>query len=109
MFFAARQLELTRKREALRERSAMLRANVAEDAQVLAPPLRLADRAIVGWQWVRRHPEAVVAGVVVIAIVRPRGAWAIMRLTWRGWQAWRWLRSISLQAGLAASAPTATR
>lgn len=97
MFFAARELELAQRRDALKARSAALRERAIDDVQVLKPALRTADGIVAVWRWVRQHPEMLVAGVVVIAIVRPRGIWVLVRLTWRGWQAWRWVRAIVVQ------------
>lgn len=98
MLFAARQHELALQREALRARSAALRERAAGQAQALAAPLRIADGVWAGWLWLRQHPRAVVAGVVVFVVVRPRRAWLLVRWAWRGWRAWMWVKRISASA-----------
>lgn len=98
MLFARRERELVLQREALRARSAELRVRVAGEARVLAVPLRLADRVRAGWLWVRQHPEAIVAGVVVFVVVKPRRAWVLLRWTWRGWRTWSWARRMRAAA-----------
>ena len=98
MFFGGRERELELRRAALLDRSASLRREVVERSAVLQPPLRLADGALAGWRWLKAHPDAVVAGVAVVVVVRPRGAWRVARWSWRGWRTWRWLRALALQA-----------
>ncbi len=101
MLFAQRQAELALRREALCARSDRLRVELADRATVLRLPLRLADGAWRGWRWVKTHPDAVVAGVVVVVVVRPRRAWTLARWTWRSWRAWRKVRFLvdDLRAG----------
>ena len=60
--------------------------------RVLQRPLALADRVHEAWRWLRAHPEAPLAALVVVAVLRPR-------------RAWRWgLRAV---VGLAHAAPVA--
>lgn len=101
MLFAQRQVELTRRRAALLARSRQLRGELAEGATVLRLPLKLADGAWRGWRWLKVHPEAIAAGLVVVAVVRPRRAWALARASWRAWRSWRRVRFLvgDLRAG----------
>jgi hypothetical protein len=98
MFFGWRERELAQRRLALVARSAALRAELVEGAAALDTPLQLADGAWNAWHWVKAHPDVVVAGVVVVAVVQPRRAWVLARWSWRGWRTWRWLRSIAAEA-----------
>src|SRR5574340_226279 len=95
MLFAQRQLELAVRRESLRARSEQLRGELAEQATVVRLPLQLADRAWRGWRWVKAHPEAVVAGVVVVAVIRPRRVWVLARWSWRTWRTLRRVRFLA--------------
>ena len=105
MFFGWRERELAQRREALITRSAALRAELVDASGALAKPLLLADSVWYAWRWTKDHPDAVVAGIVVVAVVQPRRAWVLARWAWRGWRSWRWLRSIAAeaQAGFARS------
>ena len=73
-------------------RSAELRARFAADAQMLAPPLHMADQVLAGWRWLRAHPAVPAALLVALAVLRPRRAlrWGL-RLWW-GWQTVRRLQ-----------------
>lgn len=101
MLFTRRQVELALRREALAARSERLRGELADRATVLRLPLQLADGAWGGWRWLKAHPDAVVAGVVIVVVVRPRRAWALARWSWRAWRNWRRVRSMvyDLRAG----------
>ena len=92
MFFAARERELALRRAALHSRSAALRGRVAEHAAALQRPLWLADAAWRAWRWLRAHPEAIAAGVVVVVVLRPGRVFTLARWAWKGWRAWQALR-----------------
>lgn len=103
MFFGEHEREIARRRDALVARSAGLRRDLVADAEVLRTPLWLADKVWTAWRWLKANPDAVAAGVVVVAIVQPRRAWRFARLAWRGWRTWRWLDNLvaEAQAGFA--------
>jgi hypothetical protein len=91
---SARQLAL--RQHLLLLRSAELRREFIEQTAPWQTPLSLADRVRAGWQWLRGHPEAVAAGALTLAVLRPRRAW---RWSARIWWAWRmWKRAQRLQA-----------
>jgi hypothetical protein len=98
MFFGWREREVALRRAALQARSAALRARVVEESTVLQRPLRMADATYRGWRWLQVHPEVVVGTVVVVAVLRPRRALALLRWTWKGWRAWCKLRSWAAEA-----------
>jgi len=75
-------------------RSAELRGRFAADAAVLRRPLALADRVHEGWRWLRAHPEAPMAALVAVAVLRPRRAW---RWGLRLWWGWRTVRRLQQQ------------
>lgn len=94
---AERQAARARRQQALLLRSAMLRGDLARDLHRLQAPLALADRLRSGWQWLRAHPQAPLAAVAVLVVLRPRRAWRWGLRLWWGWRSWqrvqRWLHA----------------
>ncbi|MDZ7591340.1 MAG: YqjK family protein [Rubrivivax sp.] len=86
-----RATALALRQQLLRLRSTELRGRLAADAAVLQHPLALADRVHEGWRWLRAHPAAPVAALVVVAVLRPRRVW---RWGWKLWWGWRALRRL---------------
>lgn len=99
--------DLALKKRTLRLRSAMLRQTFADQiGQGVAPALDMADRVIVGGQWLRRHPVWLVVPAVALLVLRPRflagglaGSLAPTVLRWAGrglwaWQTWTRLRPL---------------
>ncbi len=85
------------RKELLLMRSATLRGQLAQDAQVLRAPLALADSVRDGLRWLRQNPEWPLGGVVLLLVLKPRRTW---RWISRGWWAWRlWQRAARLLAG----------
>lgn len=84
---------LVARREALLQRSAQLRERLALRGQTLQPALQWAERVRSGWHWLHAHPWVPVISAFVVAAYRPRRAWALLLLAWRGWRRWRWLSS----------------
>ena len=85
------------RREQLLRRSNTLRLQLAQQAQVLAAPLAIADHLRQGLRWLRDHPHWPLGGLVLLALLRPRRAWRWTLRAWWGWQLWqrgsRWLAS----------------
>jgi len=84
---SARQLAL--RQQLLLLRSAELRREFIECTAPWQTPLSVADRVHQGWRWLRGHPEAVMAGVVSLAVLRPRRVWRWGARLWWGWQLWQ--------------------
>jgi len=84
--------DLAARRQELLLRSAQLREQLAQRAQVFQPALRAADKVRDGARWVRRNPAWALlsaAALAGVAAVRPRAA---LRLTMRAWTGWQLLR-----------------
>jgi hypothetical protein len=92
---------LAAQRAALLLRSAQLREQLAQRAQVLRPAVRAADKMRAGAQWAQRNPVWLLLGAAALAgmaATRPR---AILRLAGRAWSSWPLLRRVwPVAAGL---------
>jgi len=98
-------LELALRRQRLQLRSAALRDALAEQSIVLGPPLAAADRAQAGAQWLYRQRGWLMAGVVVVLVLRPRRAWRLFSAGWWLWRTARRLQPWLVAAGLTAPPP----
>ena len=94
--------ELLLRQQRLLVRSAELRLNFSNQAQVLKTPLALADQAKTGLQWLYHHPQWPLAALVVLIVIRPRRAIAWSGRLWWGWQTFKrarnWISRLPLQA-----------
>lgn len=81
--------QLLRRRESLVQRSGQLRAQVANQLQVMQPALVWADRLQDAWIWARANPLAVAGSVLAVVVWRPRRS---LGLALRLWSAWRLLQ-----------------
>jgi hypothetical protein len=81
--------ELMRRREQLLLRSSQLRADWSQQVQCLRAPLRLADRARDGVQWLVEHPQWPLGAVLLVVVLRPRRALRLAGYFWQGLGAFR--------------------
>ena len=84
------------KRSLLLARAAVERERISVQLRAWEAPLALVDRSLALARAVRRHPQWIIAAAVVIAILRPRRAFAWMRRGFIAWRAWRWV-AVSLR------------
>lgn len=87
-----RLLELAMRRGALTTRIEAQRQTLAVHAHPLEGAFGVADKALLGVDWLKQHPAAVAAAVAALAILKPRGAWRWAKrgvFVWRGWQSVR--------------------
>lgn len=87
----ARLMAVEAKRARLLERAATQRKTVAEALQQWARPVGLVDRAIAALNIVKSHPLLVAGAMIVLTVLRPRGAFRWARRGWSLWQTFRWL------------------
>lgn len=73
------------RRQELITRSAQLRLELADQAQVIRRPLALTDRALTGLLWLTRHPQWPLGALLIVVILRPQRA---LRWGGRAWWAW---------------------
>lgn len=87
--------DLAVRQQRLLVRSAQLRLELADQAQVLRRPLALADRAQRGLQWLYRNPQWPLGALVLVILVRPRRTVILAGRLWWTWrtfkQAQHWL------------------
>jgi membrane protein required for beta-lactamase induction len=84
-----RALDLAQRHGALRARIDAQRVELARHAWPVEAGLAGADRVRDGIDWLRAHPEAVLAATATIVVVSPGRAWRWGKrgyLVWRGWQ-----------------------
>jgi hypothetical protein len=79
------QAQLLQRREALRHRSSVLRADWALQAQVLRRPLGLADQARAGVLWLVQHPEWPLGAALLLVLLRPGRALRWATYAWQGY------------------------
>jgi membrane protein required for beta-lactamase induction len=89
---SGRSLELAHRHGALRARIDAQRAELARHLWPVEKALAGADRVRDGIDWLKAHPEAVVAVTATVVVVSPKRAWRWGKrgyVLWRGWQAVR--------------------
>jgi YqjK-like protein len=79
------QAQLLQRREALRQRSSLLRADWALQAQVLRKPLGLVDQARAGVQWLVQHPEWPIGAALLLVLLRPGRVLRWGTFAWQGY------------------------
>jgi hypothetical protein len=80
-----RDLALRLRQERALWRSAQLRRDVAQHAQVLAGPLAQVDRLRGAVSWLRRHPVLLTALVAAAVALTPRKALSKLGALWSLW------------------------
>lgn len=89
-----RLAELALKKQRLLLRSADLRDRMGVHADGLAPVFVAVDRLREAGAVVRRNPEWVAGGIVVLVVARPRFVWRWVRRGYVGWRMWKSARKL---------------
>ena len=97
------EFELALRQQRLQLRSAALRRQLGEQAVVLEAPFNAADRVQAAALWLYRQRAWLVGGAVVVVVVRPRKAWALVKFSWWLWRSVRRVQSWLPDAGLPAA------
>lgn len=92
-------LELALEKQRLRLAVANQRMALSRHVLGLTPLFDAAERVRAGTRWVTRHPEAVAAGVALLAAARPRARRFCWRWGKRAFVAWRMWRNSGLWLG----------
>lgn len=77
--------ELLVRHQRLRARSAELRSTFSDQVQVFKRPLGLADKGVLGLQWLYRRPQWSLAAILILIVMKPRRA-----IAWGGRLWWVW-------------------
>ena len=83
------RLEVAVRHGALRARIAAQREDLTQHIAPLETALGGADKALAGVDWLKHHPAAVAAAVVVLVVASPKRAWRWTKrgiIVWRGYQ-----------------------
>jgi hypothetical protein len=83
--------EIMRRREQLRARCDAQRNEIAALARQWEGPFRIADRAVAGVNYLRKHPVILGVLVALLAVVQRRGWWGWAQ---RGFVLWRAYRAV---------------
>ena len=86
---SASRLEVATRHGALRARIAAQRKDLTQHVAPLEAALGGADKALAGVDWLKHHPAAVAAAVVVLVVASPKRAWRWTKrgiIVWRGYQ-----------------------
>lgn len=89
----ARLLELAVRKGELKARCAQQRDTLAAAVWPVEKGLAVADSALLGVDWLKRHPVAVGIAVAAAVLFRPRRSWRWARRGFVLWSSWRALRS----------------
>ena len=92
MSLAGRALDLAMRHGALRARIDAQRSDLARHVWPVERALDGADKVRDGVDWLKAHPEAVLAATATVVVVSPKRAWRWSKrgyLLWRGWRAVR--------------------
>ena len=77
--------ELAQKQQLLILQSARLRMEFQDRVQIIVRPLAVVDKVQSGLHWLQENPQWPLAGLILIAVMRPRST-----LTWGARVAWVW-------------------
>jgi hypothetical protein len=87
-------IRLIERRERLVAQAATQRRVLAQNIEPWHTPLALADQGLAALRYVKRHPEWIIGGVVLLAALRPRhlGKWL-----GRGWVSWQVMQRLRIK------------
>lgn len=88
---SASRLEVATRHGALRARIAAQRDDLTQHVAPLETALAGADKVLAGVDWLKHHPAAMAAAVVVLVVASPKRAW---RWGKRGFLVWRGLQTV---------------
>jgi hypothetical protein len=83
--------QLSLRRERLSAQADAQRAALGRAIEPWRTPLALTDQGLGALQYVRQHPQWLVGGVLLLAVLRPRG---LGKWLGRGWVSWQLLNKL---------------
>ncbi len=97
MSYHGRIIDIMRERERLLARCGAQRAEIAALARQWEGPLTVADHAVAGINYLRRHPVVLGVLVALLTVVQRRGLWVWTRRGFELWRAYRALRDSGIR------------
>jgi hypothetical protein len=91
MSYGAQMMTVMRERERLIARCEAQRTELSVLAEQFEGPLKIADRAVAGFDYLRRHPLLVGIAAGLVLVVQRRNWWSWLR---RGYVLWRAYRAL---------------
>lgn len=85
-------VRLADRRARLVEQAEMQRRTLSQDIEPWRTPLAFVDQGLDGLRYVRRHPEWIAGGLILLAMLRPR---RFVKWLGRGWVSWRVAHKLS--------------
>jgi hypothetical protein len=85
--------QVVQRREHLVAKAAAQRAALGRAIEPWRTPLALTDQGLRALTYVRRHPQWLVGGILLLAVLRPRGLGKWLGRGWLSWQMLNRLRS----------------
>ena len=85
--------EIRARRAELLARAAVERERISVQLRTWEAPLALLDRGLAVVRSLRANPQWLIAGALVLAVLRPRRAFAWARNGLIAWRTWRWISS----------------
>jgi hypothetical protein len=89
----SRAVELTRRREQLIAACELQRRELALHVGSLGFPIRLMDRVLNVWAYLRRYPLPIGAAIAALAVTQRRGIFKWGQRALLVWRAWRAVRA----------------
>ena len=83
------RLEIALKKQRLLIKSESLRDEFGRNGRGVEPAFQVADTAVAGVDWLKRHPEVVAGVTVTLVVARPLAVWRWSRRAYTGWKTWQ--------------------
>ena len=83
------RLEIALKKQRLLIKSESLRNEFGRHGRGIEPAFQVADTAVAGVHWLKRHPEVVAGVAVTLVVARPQVVWRWSKRAYTGWKTWQ--------------------
>jgi hypothetical protein len=83
--------QVAQRRERLIAQAAAQRRALGQAIEPWRTPLALTDQGLNALRYVRHHPQWLIGGIVLLAVLRPRG---LGKWLGRGWVSWQLLHRL---------------
>jgi YqjK-like protein len=87
-------LEIALKKQRLLIKSEELRQEFGRNGRGVEPAFQVADTAVAGANWIKRHPEVVAGVAITVVVARPKLVWKWGKRVYTGWKTWQQLSRV---------------